>query len=34
MKDCDMCPRQHACDEVALEVRLDQQHVIPSVNVA
>ena len=23
MKDCDLCPRQHACDEVALEIRLD-----------
>ena len=22
MKDCDLCPRQHACDEVALEVVL------------
>ncbi len=22
MKDCDLCPRQHACDEVALEVIL------------
>ncbi len=23
LKDCDKCPRQHACDEVALEVNLD-----------
>ncbi|ATG75473.1 argininosuccinate lyase [Zobellella denitrificans] len=22
MKDCDLCPRQHACDEVALEIML------------
>ncbi|PSJ41129.1 argininosuccinate lyase [Zobellella taiwanensis] len=22
MKDCDLCPRQHACDEVALEILL------------
>lgn len=22
MKDCDLCPRQHACDEVALEIIL------------
>ncbi|GAL05843.1 argininosuccinate lyase [Photobacterium aphoticum] len=34
MKDCDRCPRQHACDEVALEVRLDQEQRIASVNVA
>ena len=34
MKDCDRCPRQHACDEVALEVRLDQELAIPTVNVA
>ena len=23
LKDCDMCPRQHACDEVALEFKLE-----------
>ncbi|PSB88438.1 argininosuccinate lyase [Photobacterium damselae subsp. damselae] len=34
MKDCDRCPRQHACDEVALEMRLDQSQKIPTINVA
>ncbi len=34
MKDCDRCPRQHACDEVALEVRLGCEQAIPTVNVA
>lgn len=34
MKDCDRCPRQHACDEVALEVRLGCKQAIPTVNVA
>lgn len=24
LKDCEQCPRQHACDEVALEVNLDK----------
>ncbi|ARP37058.1 argininosuccinate lyase [Vibrio sp. SNU_ST1] len=33
LKDCDQCPRQHACDEVALEVNLVEQ-VIAKVNVA
>ncbi|WP_087020243.1 argininosuccinate lyase [Thaumasiovibrio subtropicus] len=33
MKDCERCPRQHACDEVALEVNLDEQ-VIKRVHVA
>ncbi|MGD8111420.1 argininosuccinate lyase [Vibrio sp. TRT 21S02] len=33
LKDCDQCPRQHACDEVALEVNLAEQ-VIAKVNVA
>ena len=34
MKDCDRCPRQHACDEVALHVHLDQAQRIPTVHVA
>ncbi|HCG6765273.1 argininosuccinate lyase [Vibrio parahaemolyticus] len=25
LKDCDQCPRQHACDEVALEINLLEQ---------
>ncbi|ODX38883.1 argininosuccinate lyase [Vibrio parahaemolyticus] len=25
LKDCDPCPRQHACDEVALEINLAEQ---------
>ncbi len=25
LKDCDQCPRQHACDEVALEIKLVEQ---------
>jgi argininosuccinate lyase/amino-acid N-acetyltransferase len=25
LKDCDQCPRQHACDEVALEINLSEQ---------
>ncbi|GEM76696.1 argininosuccinate lyase [Vibrio sagamiensis] len=25
LKDCDQCPRQHACDEVALEINLFEQ---------
>ncbi|HAS6630486.1 TPA: argininosuccinate lyase [Vibrio parahaemolyticus] len=25
LKDCDQCPRQHACDEVALEINLVEQ---------
>ncbi|WP_139685154.1 argininosuccinate lyase [Vibrio tasmaniensis] len=33
LKDCEQCPRQHACDEVALEVNLVEQ-VIAKVNVA
>lgn len=33
LKDCDQCPRQHACDEVALEVNLVEQS-IARVNVA
>jgi len=33
LKDCDQCPRQHACDEVALEVNLAEQ-AIARVNVA
>ncbi|WP_454441647.1 argininosuccinate lyase [Vibrio bathopelagicus] len=33
LKDCDQCPRQHACDEVALEVNLVEQ-IIAKVNVA
>ncbi len=31
MKDCDRCPRQHACDEVALEVHL---HGVCQSNIA
>ena len=34
MKDCERCPRQHACDEVALEVWLDQVQRIATINVA
>ncbi|PMH46275.1 argininosuccinate lyase [Vibrio sp. 10N.286.49.B3] len=33
LKDCEQCPRQHACDEVALEVNLVEQ-VIVKMNVA
>ncbi|WP_414931567.1 argininosuccinate lyase [Vibrio europaeus] len=33
LKDCDQCLRQHACDEVALEVNLAEQ-AIARVNVA
>jgi argininosuccinate lyase/amino-acid N-acetyltransferase len=33
LKDCDQCPRQHACDEVALEVNLVEQ-IITKMNVA
>ncbi|KZX68396.1 amino-acid acetyltransferase [Vibrio sp. HI00D65] len=33
LKDCDQCPRQHACDEVALEVNLVEK-IIAKVNVA
>ncbi|RKF21442.1 argininosuccinate lyase [Alginatibacterium sediminis] len=34
LKDCDMCPRQHACDEVALEFIVDRQSLIHKQNVA
>ncbi|WP_432454766.1 MULTISPECIES: argininosuccinate lyase [unclassified Agarivorans] len=34
MKDCDICPRQHACDEVALEFILDNKTLIHKQNVA
>ncbi|GDY27250.1 argininosuccinate lyase [Agarivorans sp. Toyoura001] len=34
MKDCDICPRQHACDEVALEFILDNNTLIHKQNVA
>ncbi|HAS3130914.1 argininosuccinate lyase [Vibrio parahaemolyticus] len=27
LKDCDQCPRQHACDEVALEINLVEQSI-------
>ncbi|EIV8502013.1 argininosuccinate lyase [Vibrio parahaemolyticus] len=27
LKDCDQCPRQHACDEVALEINLVEQTI-------
>ncbi|WP_199451194.1 argininosuccinate lyase [Vibrio harveyi] len=33
LKDCDQCPRQHACDEVALEINLFEQ-LIQKSNVA
>ncbi|NIY84871.1 argininosuccinate lyase [Vibrio hepatarius] len=33
LKDCEQCPRQHACDEVALEVNLVEK-VIARSNVA
>ncbi|MDK9770011.1 argininosuccinate lyase [Vibrio sp. B181a] len=33
LKDCDQCPRQHACDEVALEINLFEQ-LIKKSNVA
>lgn len=33
LKDCEQCPRQHACDEVALEVNLVEK-VILRTNVA
>ncbi|MFW7526503.1 argininosuccinate lyase [Vibrio ostreicida] len=33
LKDCEQCPRQHACDEVALEVNLIEKS-IARVNVA
>ncbi|WP_413112774.1 argininosuccinate lyase [Thaumasiovibrio sp. DFM-14] len=33
MKDCERCPRQHACDEVALEVSLEEQ-LIARIKVA
>jgi len=28
LKDCGQCPRQHACDEVALEVNLVERMII------
>ncbi|MPW30025.1 argininosuccinate lyase [Agarivorans sp. B2Z047] len=34
MKDCDICPRQHACDEVALEFIIDNSTLIHKQNVA
>ncbi|KAE8176881.1 argininosuccinate lyase [Photobacterium carnosum] len=34
MKDCERCLRQHACDEVALDVLLDKAQHIQTVNVA
>ncbi|MGY5450822.1 argininosuccinate lyase [Agarivorans sp. MS3-6] len=34
MKDCDICPRQHACDEVALEFILDNDTLIHKQSVA
>ncbi len=33
LKDCEMCPRQHACDEVALEVNVSEQ-LITKMKVA
>ncbi len=33
MKDCDLCPRLHACDEVALEFIFDQDHLIARVKI-
>ncbi|AMG30406.1 argininosuccinate lyase [Grimontia hollisae] len=34
MKDCELCPRLHACDEVALEFTFDQDRLIAKANVA
>ncbi|UPW19111.1 argininosuccinate lyase [Agarivorans sp. TSD2052] len=34
MKDCDICPRQHACDEVALEFIIDNDTLIHKQSVA
>ncbi|MEZ8141298.1 argininosuccinate lyase [Enterovibrio norvegicus FF-33] len=34
MKDCERCPRLHACDEVALEFTFDQDRLIAKANVA
>ncbi|MCG7496910.1 argininosuccinate lyase [Vibrio sp. Of7-15] len=28
LKDCDQCPRQHACDEVALEISVNEQVIV------
>ena len=33
LKDCEQCPRQHACDEVALEINLVEKS-IARANVA
>jgi argininosuccinate lyase/amino-acid N-acetyltransferase len=33
LKDCDMCPRQHACDEVALEFKLNAINQTASLKV-
>lgn len=34
MKDCERCPRLHACDEVALEFTFDQDRLIARTKVA
>ncbi len=34
MKDCERCPRLHACDEVALEYTFDRDLLIARANVA
>lgn len=33
LKDCEQCPRQHACDEVALEVNLNEQLIMQTTAV-
>lgn len=33
MKDCERCPRLHACDEVALEFTFDQDRLIAKVSL-
>ena len=33
LKDCDICPRQHACDEVALEFKFTALNQITQINV-
>lgn len=33
LKDCEQCPRQHACDEVALEINPNEQLIV-KMNVA
>ncbi|MGO1296050.1 MAG: argininosuccinate lyase [Vibrio sp.] len=33
LKDCEQCPRQHACDEVALEVNLNEQLIMQTTSL-